>query len=208
SCTEDGMHWRITSPSIHMQLRSYAPQPQSNRQLQNTVSEYDRQSEQLVKTALAVVSTYFVEGLKKQGVEVEAPLCRVPVIQRLQATRVGGITEPFVLLPAIIFQLKNYVAGTDYGTLTADVNRLMLRLMQRVHKVPTAGSFKRHTWVDVSLQEFRVLKPSLERCQDGEIEGDQEHLHFPLHTQRHSLMQPRVVNRPQPGSELRATSSP
>lgn len=115
----------------------------------------------------------FLEELK--GLKIQAPIYRVPVIPYLQHTALspwgsdamgaspsstrGGSAlflgntakaeEPFVLLPAIIFQLKNYVAGTDYGTVTVGLNRLNRDMPLRI------------SWMDMVLKEYQALPRAL-----------------------------------------------
>ena len=61
------------------------------------------------------VPTSMMEELK--SVKVEAPLYHALALLFLQASRVGGSWDLFAPLPATIFQLLNYLAGMDYGTL-------------------------------------------------------------------------------------------
>ncbi|CAE8601380.1 unnamed protein product, partial [Polarella glacialis] len=57
------------------------------------------------------------------------------------------VADPFVLLPAITFQLKSYLTGSDYGTLTVGLNRLRNQNLDG-----SAG-----TWMDICLKEYADL---------------------------------------------------
>jgi len=128
----------------------------------------------------AGVPSIYIEELK--GVRVSAPMYRVPVIPYLQEglAREGrrlnrtssALTEtavekaePFVLLPSIIFQLKNCVAGTDYGTLMVGLNRLN-------RETNTQDCFyRRKSWIDIILEEHKLLDRSLKQWSSNTEKG-------------------------------------
>eukprot|EP00931_Biecheleriopsis_adriatica_P037995 TRINITY_DN21795_c0_g1_i1.p1 TRINITY_DN21795_c0_g1~~TRINITY_DN21795_c0_g1_i1.p1 ORF type:complete len:2548 (+),score=544.12 TRINITY_DN21795_c0_g1_i1:683-7645(+) len=61
--------------------------------------------------------------------------------------------DPFVLLPALTFQLKNYLTNADYGTLTVGMNRLR-------HAIGLKKG-KNESWMDICLKEYQALDQGL-----------------------------------------------
>merc|ERR1719253_299278 len=87
------------------------------------------------------------------GIRVKAPTYEVPVIPYLQPAlgKVGQDGQPFLLLPAVSFQLRNFMTLQEYGGLTIGLNSLPLK----------DHDFKVGGWAEYCVEEFMKLPAEL-----------------------------------------------
>jgi len=90
----------------------------------------------------------------------------------LSTARTGSPSLPFVLKPVINFQLKNELAGTDYGTLSLGMNRLHVDSINGLS-----------TWMDAFVEEFTNLPDDLKKWNNAE-DDSVDHYIAPIHNLR------------------------
>jgi len=88
------------------------------------------------------------------GTRIVPPVYQAYLPEYLQSDeyKTGDSKEPFVLMPELVFQVKNTVSGTDVGATTVSLPLLS----------PTQGVNEK-SWLSLSLSEFKELPDSKKR---------------------------------------------